>query len=399
MRVLHIIAAAIIFVGLQAIAQEADVKLPNGEPDIALAPAPVLQPPGADYGDQTRKFQGIPGIERAENGRLWATWYAGGEGEGPENYVALVTSGDDGKTWSSLLMAIDPPGPVRAFDPCLWMDPTGTLWLLWAQGYSHWDGRAGTWCITTDNADSEDAVWTAPRRIADGIMMNKPTVLKNGDWLYPVSVWRHDPNPPNTAHHFDLGEAKGANVICTRDEGETFFRLGQALSDKATFDEHMIVEQVDGSLWMLLRTPYGIAQSSSLDGGKTWTDSEPSTIPHTSARFFIRRLKSGKLMLVKHAPFRGRQRSHLTAFLSDDDGRSWYGGLLIDERTGVSYPDAVETDDGTIYLTYDFDRRGEMEILMATFTEADVATGTWTSPVARQRVRINKATGRTPASG
>jgi hypothetical protein len=37
------------------------------------------------YRTRHRQFQGIPGVEVAANGRLWATWYSGGTGEGAEN--------------------------------------------------------------------------------------------------------------------------------------------------------------------------------------------------------------------------------------------------------------------------------------------------------------------------
>jgi len=57
---------------------------------------------------------------------------------------------------------------------------------------------------------------------------------------------------------------------------------------------------------------------------------------------------------------------------SDDDGRTWRGGLMIDERPGVSYPDGVQSPDGTIYLIYDYARQADRTILMATFTERDV---------------------------
>jgi hypothetical protein len=87
--------------------------------------------PGLKYASNMRRFQGIPGIERAPNGRLWAVWYAGGPGqpgEGPGNYVVLVTSDDDGRSWSQPKLVIDPPGDfARAFDPVLWHDPRGRL--------------------------------------------------------------------------------------------------------------------------------------------------------------------------------------------------------------------------------------------------------------------------------
>jgi hypothetical protein len=115
------------------------------------------------------------------------------------------------------------------------------------------------------------------------------------------------------------------------------------------------------------------------------------------ARFFVRRLRSGRLLLVKHGPLDQQTgRSHLTAFLSDDEGRTWQGGLLLDERPGVSYPDGAESAEGMVYLIYDWNRYDEKHILMATFTEADVLAGRPQSSGARLRVLINQATGVNP---
>ena len=96
--------------------------------------------------------------------------------------------------------------------------------------------------------------------------------------------------------------------------------------------------------------------------------------------------------LLRYPPNRGGVRSHLTAYLSDDDGASWYGGLLLDERVRVSYPDGVQTPDGKIYIIYDYDRQGERQICMAVFTEADVAAGKIVSSEGRLRVLVDQAT-------
>ena len=102
----------------------------------------------------------------------------------------------------------------------------------------------------------------------------------------------------------------------------------------------------------------------------------PSSIEHPAARFFIRRLNSGDLLLVKHGPIDIKTaRSHLTAYSSQDDGRTWSDGLLLDERSGVSYPDGQQVQDGTIHIIYDFSRRDARKILMATFTEDDITSG------------------------
>lgn len=363
--------------------------------DPALQPPPVVTAPGPEYGDEVRIFQGIPGLERAPGGRLWATWYGGGPTEGPWNYVMLATSGDDGETWSGLKLVIDPPGEVRAFDPCLWLDPLGRLWLFWAQAYQGWDGRAGVWAIVADKPDAPDPAWSEPRRLCNGVMMNKPVVLATGEWLLPAAVWAIPPNAGEARYNHDLGPESGSNVVCSTDEGRTWELRGGSDVPERACDEHHVLERRDGSLWMLVRTRYGIGESVSEDAGRTWSEGRASSISHVpAARFFIRRLASGKLLLVKHNPPDGKTRSHLTAYLSDDDGGTWSGGLLLDERRGVSYPDGLQAPDGTVYLIYDFSRTGHKQILMATFTEEDVATGQVASAEGRLRLLVNQATGK-----
>ena len=258
--------------------------------DPALVPTTVNTSPGPEYGDATRRFQGIPGIARAAGGRLWATWYSGGTNEGPENYVVVVTSRDDGGSWSPIRLVIDPPGAVRAFDPNLWVDPSGRLWLFYAQADGWWDGRMGVWAVVTEEADSLSPRWSAPRRIADGVMLNKPTVKRDDDWLLPIAVWSHEPRqnvPWDSSLHIPRDYLRwdptkaGTHVYRSRDAGATFELLGTARVPDVVSDEHMIVERKDSSLWMLVRTgstmresgsllgSSGISESVSVDNGRT----------------------------------------------------------------------------------------------------------------------------------
>jgi hypothetical protein len=77
--------------------------------------------------------------------------------------------------------------------------------------------------------------------------------------------------------------------------------------------------------------------------------------------------------------------------LSEDDGMSWPHRLLLDERMPVSYPDAVQGDDGIIRAVYDFDRYGEKEICMAKFTEDDVISGRLLSKKSKLKMLVNRA--------
>ena len=80
--------------------------------------------------------------------------------------------------------------------------------------------------------------------------------------------------------------------------------------------------------------------------------------------------------MVNHLPEDGKtKRSNLTAWLSQDDGVSWSGQLILDEREDVSYPDAVEDREGNIYIIYDYSRFDRKEILLCRVTEEEILEG------------------------
>jgi len=394
------------------------VSAARGAESPALAPVSVRSAEDPHYADDQRQFQGIPSIAITPGGRLWATWYSGGAGEGPDNYVLLATSADRGHTWSKPVQVIDPPSPVRGYDAVVWCDPRGQLWWFHAQTYGSWDGRAGVWARVSTNADDPLPTWSEPRRIADGIMMNKPTVTRGGRWLFPIARWALKPSasmpggkrPPIPNPHLAWDpDATGSHLYKSDDAGATITRLGTAKIPDVRYDEHHAMERRDGALWMLARTNVGISESTSADGGLTWSPGQPSAIPNAPSRFCIRRLASGNLLLVKHNPPMDqpwlvagrvqpswRQRSHLTAYLSSDDGLTWKGGLLLDDRLVVSYPDADQGPDGIIYVIYDHNRESDREILLARFTEAEVADGKISRPGSAFRLLVNRATGARP---
>ena len=340
--------------------------------------------PGPEYGPDERKYQGIPTIERAPSGRLWAACYAGKVHEDRYNYVIGFTSGDDGETWSDLKFVIDPDGdgPLRTSDPCLWLDPDGRLWLFW---WMNGGGKNQLNAMSTANPDAENPTWTEPRMICPGVMLNKPIVASDGSWLLPTALWRRE---------------RSCRVVASNDKGKTWTLHGTATvpaPKDRNCDEPMIVERKNGSLWMLVRTNYGIGETVSHDVGKTWTPVKPSKIPHPTSRFFLRRLISNDLLLVKHGPMDKRtSRSHLMAFISKDDGATWQGGLMLDERSVVSYPDGTQSPDGVIRIIYDWNRADDKHILMATFTEEDALAGKDVSGNVRLRVLVNRATGVNP---
>ncbi|MBK9166411.1 MAG: exo-alpha-sialidase [Bryobacterales bacterium] len=368
-------------------------------PDLALEPPHVIRSPWPEHYAPTRR-QGVPGIECTAGGRLWAIWVK--NAESPRSYVVLATSADAGRTWSAPKLVVQPRRFVRAASPNLWIDPLGRLWFTWAQSAGQNDGRWGVWAIVADNPEVADPEWSAPRRIANGIMLNKPIVLRNGDWLFPIGLWRENslnfaldrydigPYTKEMLQH-DLGEERGSNVYRSRDQGRTFEFLGQVRIPGTRVDEHMLIERRDGAVWMLVRTVEGMGQATSGDGGKTWSIGDAFLTGRHVAnkRFFVRRLQSGALLLVRNNGPTGA-RSHLTAFVSDDDGLTWKGGLLVDERDQVTYPDGVQAADGTIYLIYDYNRTPDGVIVLAALREEDIRASRPVTDTVRLRVEIDR---------
>lgn len=326
-----------------------------------------------NYAPRRRVWQGIPSVERTAGGRLFFTWYTGGTREEVGNYVLLATSEDGGLTVSDPIAVLAPEEGCRCFDPELWIDPLGRLW--WTASESPSTRVFAAVCDTPDG----DLRFSDPRPIGEGIMMNKPIVTKKG-WLFPMAKWGKNVG----AGDVSLGEAGNlANCVRTVDEGRTFTVLGGVDMPRRSFDEHQLVERRDGSLWMTVRTEYGIGEARSYDGGITWSEGRESGITGPSSRFALRRLSSGNLLFVYHA--HPGKRENLTAYLSRDDGKTWEGGLLLDGRANVSYPDVTEGD-GEITVIYDRERGGfkeslaeaqgeAREILLSRFTEEDILHG------------------------
>ena len=175
-----------------------------------------------------RRFSGIPSIAVSrDSGRLWMTYYAScTDGEDSNNYSVLATSADKGESWEEVLVADpDGKGPVRSFDPEVWIGPDSRLRWTWSERVTPVrDGDRNRFLSGGKELKQDDRIWmmeldaeTVPpkvseaREIGRGIMMCKPIVTRDGRWLFPNAHW---------------GAAPSACVLESRDAGRTFRELG-----------------------------------------------------------------------------------------------------------------------------------------------------------------------------
>lgn len=140
----------------------------------------------------------------------------------------------------------------------------------------------------------------------------------------------------------------------------------------------------DGRLWLLMRTNWGkFWEAYSDNDGLTWKHFNPTDIDASSAPGMLRRLQSGRVVLVwnrvypegkKEYPLSGgdgnwsevpasNHREELSISFSEDDGKQWSLPIVIaritEKGTQVSYPYLFEAQPGEIWVTTMF---GELRV-------------------------------------
>jgi sialidase-1 len=145
--------------------------------------------------------------------------------------------------------------------------------------------------------------------------------------------------------------------------------------------EPTLEQLADGRVWMLIRTNWGEFWSAySYDGGKFWRIIQPSGIAASSAPGLIKRLSSGRLLLVWNRPYPdgktewslsggdnlwsatpvSNHREELSIAFSDDEGKTWTQPEVVAHsrdtaRQGstrwVAYPYVFEAASGELWVT------------------------------------------------
>ncbi len=339
----------------------------------------IYQPIDGRFDKGIRQWQGCPTIAITKGGRIYAGWYTGGRRE-PDinNYNLLIYSDDYGKTWSEPLLVI--PGShehlIQSNDIQLWVDAEGRLFVFWVQtnveeavvdkvgyysgGHLFRDNTRAQWMMVCDNPDSENPTFSEPRCIDKGFLRCKPLCTKSGRWiLFNYSLDSHN-------YEYSISD----------DRGKTFTRHSGAEKIATPFDEDMAYQLDDGSIRMFARTYIGeLAETTSFDDGITWSQTLPSGIDNPNTRFFVAKTPSGNVLLVNND--HRFQRTNMTVYLSEDDGKTWKYKRLIDASLNISYPD-VDFYDGRIYLIYDKERVQSGKILFTSFTEDDIKNPDYT---------------------
>lgn len=181
------------------------------------------------------------------------------------------------------------------------------------------------------------------------VQLESGRILAAGDFLDPA---RADPGKGSwEGQHFT-----GVCMI-SDDSGQTWRRSGEiAVDTPRGVMEPRIVEVAPDRLLCLFRTKGGyLYQTTSDDGGETWSESRPSPLTAPESMCQLIKLRSGNLLVVWNNVSSTTQqpRYPLVAAVSRDGGETWGPPLVIATETGtnqLSNHGIIQLDDGRILL-------------------------------------------------
>ena len=333
-------------------------------------------------------YFGWPSITRMDDGTLVVA--ASGLRNAhicPFGRSVICTSVDDGKTWTSPTVVNDFPLDDR---------DTGILSLGGRCLLISWfstDTRKSK--VGTTYTQNEDSAWVARyesgfRRMTDDRVARwlgswvRTSSDKGETWNPPVKVEITAPHGPirlRTGALLYLGKEFVTNTkrvttgtgyltaMRSKDMGASWERLGSVPLYKGSTEENYhephVVELSDGTLLGLIRFQYkretnnledagletfSLMQTTSSDGGNTWTRTEP--LGFHGAPPHLLHHSSGKVVGVygyRKAPYGER------AMITPDGGQSWcYHYIIRDDGldSDLGYPASVELADGSIFTIY-----------------------------------------------
>jgi predicted neuraminidase len=281
-------------------------------------------------------------IVQTPDGTLLAAWFGGAE-EGA-NDVGIWLARREDAAWSKPVEVangvMSPQKRCPCWNPVLFQPRIGPLVLFFKVG----PAPDAWWGEMMSSSDS-GRTWQGRRRLPPNVLgpsKDKPVELPDGRILCPSS----------TEH-----AGWRIHLEVTRDL-KTWGVIGP-LNDPCQVGaiQPTILQYAGGRLQMLCRTQGTglIAQCWSPDAGRTWGELTLTGLPNPNAGIDAVTLRDGRQLLVFNNTPHGRTPLNVAV---SSDGKQWNVVLTLEDEPGeYSYPAVIQTTDGRVHLTYTYLRK------------------------------------------
>jgi len=221
-----------------------------------------------------------------------------------------------------------------------------------------------TWWGMLMTSEDDGKTWSEPKKLGEapkighiiGPVKNKPIQLKSGRIINPSSLeYIIKERAQDWMVYFEISD----------DGGETWKVIGP-VHDGVEFDaiQPSILTYADGKIQAISRTRQDVlSQIWSEDEGDTWGEMTALELPNPNSGTDAVTLADGRQLLVyNHSTKQGDQpkgRNILNLAISSN-GTDWTPVMTLENvpiEDGYAYPAIIQSKDGLVHLTYTYNRR------------------------------------------
>ena len=317
---------------------------------------------------------------------LIAAWF-GGTKEGYKD-VCIWTSNYNNGVWSAPKKIadgiIDDSTRHPCYNPVLYQVPGGDLLLFYKIG-----PNVAGWKGYMIRSSDHGITWSKRESLPDGFLgpiKNKPVLIND------VLICGSSTEKTGWKVHFEY----------TKDWGKTWTK-SEDINDGKTISaiQPSILKYKDGRLQILSRSKNTtLNQSWSADNGITWSPMTASNLPNNNSGTDAVTLQDGRQLLVyNHAMpnaswVNGKgPRTPLNVAISED-GINWNAAVILEDSpvSQYSYPSVIQTKDGLVHIVYTWRRERIKHVILdpKKLQTKKIVNGVWPSPIRNFGSTINE---------